>query len=345
MAVSLRIRNYQAIADAKLEIQGFTVVTGRSNLGKTALIRAVSAMMYGIPGEFFIKHNEAWVGGSMLIDDPKEPLKILWRKVHANKRKPGLQPALEINGKTYTKIGRDHKKLTAPYGIMEIETTAARLRPQVAMQHDSIFLAAETETTVAEVFKLLGRVDIITDAQKFAKKDYHSTEGELKVRSKDRVTLEGRVSKTDYVPVLRTRLEALRQLAAQVEASNELRFRQIALLKELQGITPLSLPSLPVKPSKPLQLSSVLLLKELTGLSARTMPTPPSLPPRRGSKELTLLKDLRIAQSDLKRVQAELQAKESETNSLLAEKTQLEADLKVCPVCDRGFDANHQATV
>ena len=57
MAVDVEIRNFQSIEKATIKIDGFTVVVGRSNIGKSALVRAVKAALTGAPVSSFVRHS------------------------------------------------------------------------------------------------------------------------------------------------------------------------------------------------------------------------------------------------------------------------------------------------
>lgn len=345
MSTKIRVRNFQAIGDAKIEAEGLTVITGRSNLGKTALIRAAAAMLFGTPGDHYIRRGQDWVGGAIAIDDGKAPLKIVWRKVAQGKRKPSLQPVLEINGQTHTKIGRDHKQLTAPFGIIEIETTATRLRPQVAMQHDPIFLVAETETTAAELFKMLGRVDVITEAQRLAKKDLKDNEDRRKIRGVDRGDAQSRLNQLDHVPTLRTKVDALKSLARETEGENRKREATISQLREFLTLKPRTLPTPPEAPKRPENLQFVAMLRELKELKPRSIPVAPEHP--KAPKTLSILptlKELKLVEQELRDLERRKTDVETTVQGLEEEKLRLEQELKICPTCRRPFDAHDHQT-
>lgn len=55
---SLDVKNYQIIKQAHLEFhQGLTLITGKSNNGKSSLFKAFKQLAYNTPGMDFIKHN------------------------------------------------------------------------------------------------------------------------------------------------------------------------------------------------------------------------------------------------------------------------------------------------
>lgn len=182
--MKVRVKNFQAIESAELELKGLTVITGRSNVGKSCLMRAITAAIFGWPGDHYIRVGQDYCG--VVIEDG--PDKVIWRKV--KNPTPTRQTALRVGDNVHTKIGRDHAELTKEIGIVELPTSVSKQRPQIARQHDTVFLLTETETTVAEVFKMLGRVDVITTAQAMTGKDRRSAVNTRQVREVDRRDLQ-----------------------------------------------------------------------------------------------------------------------------------------------------------
>jgi len=45
--VKIRIKNFQSIEDLEIEVRGFTAITGKTNIGKSAIMRAISSAMLG----------------------------------------------------------------------------------------------------------------------------------------------------------------------------------------------------------------------------------------------------------------------------------------------------------
>ncbi len=349
MTAKIRVRNFQAIGDVTVEANGLTVITGRSNLGKSGFLRAVAAMLFGLEGEYFIRRGEDFTGGAISIDDPGQPLKIVWRKVATKARKPNLQPSLEINGVKHTKIGKGHKDLTRPFGVIEIETTAKRIRPQIAYQGESIFLVDDNETTAAEVFKMLGRVDVITEAQRQAKKDLKTNEDRRKIRSGDREEARLKAEEFKNVPQLRADLDQLTQDLAGL-TNNQTQTTYIQLLDTLSSLEPSPLPEPPSFPTKPNSLQYLPLLEETIRLQPRNIPATLNLVAD-FSAILTAnmwaghLKNFIDDEEDLRVTRADVAVTMAEVTMLEGDRRRLEAELKVCPTCSQPFKAheNHQA--
>jgi len=232
----IKVRNFQSIRKADLEAEGFTVITGRSNVGKTALIRACQAAFFGIPGNYFIREGENFAGVAITDDD----LEIIWRKTsEPNPKKPS---ALQVNGVVHTKIGTDHIKLTESCGVLELLTSQARIRPQFSMQHDNIFMLADSETTVAEILKLLGRVDVVTTAQRNAKGDLNRALSKRKIREGDLESTKEKLKEFASVPGLRIRFETLSEAYAIMDKENQHRTDLIGKINRVGQLEPGKIP-------------------------------------------------------------------------------------------------------
>jgi len=333
----LKIRNFQSIRKAELEISGFTVITGPTNVGKTALIRAVQAVFFSIPGDYFIREGESFTGVALYDDD----LEIVWRKTR--KPDPKRPSALQVNGTVHTKIGKDHMRLTEPCGVFELQTSQARIRPQFAMQHDSIFMLAETETTVAEILKLLGRIDVVTTAQRNAKRDLTSASMKRKVREGDLEVAKEKVKDLEYVPGLRIKLEKVTEKYQLMDKNNEERSTLVKKITRMTGLKPHKIPtSPPALTSEKFRLKDLLVRLELT--EPCIVPTVIDLPPydivRPGLIEW--LHKLMQLDSELGTLAFNKKRLDVEFEERLDLKMIAQSQLDACPVCDRPFGEAHE---
>ena len=55
--VHIEIRNFQAITHEVIEVRGFSALAGRSNIGKSTIIRAVKAALTGAPVDSYVRHS------------------------------------------------------------------------------------------------------------------------------------------------------------------------------------------------------------------------------------------------------------------------------------------------
>jgi len=332
----LKIRNFQSIARANLEISGFTVITGKSNIGKTALMRACQAAFFGLPGDFYIREGENHVGVAFQDTD----IELIWRKTNApNPRKP---TALQVNGTVHTKIGRDHGLLTEPLGVFELQTTQQRVRPQFAMQHDKIFMLADSETTVAEILKLLGRIDVVTTAQQNAKRDLNQRNSKRKIREQDLKDAKKKLASFDYVPGMRIKLEDVKTFFGTMDKNNQERSELVGKLTSMQELEPRSLPELPDAPS-PANLDLVEKIHRFQ--ASAPINVPPTVEgqawPEKTLVVVLMLDSLMQIEFGLEKCKVDREDVETDLVAVEELKALAESTLEACPVCDRPFEEAH----
>lgn len=323
--MKIGISNFQSLRKVSLEFKGFAVLTGESNLGKSALVRAVGGLVFGIPGEYYIRRKAPSAAVGVRFDDT---LLVKWQKVAAAKKVPGLETAIEINGVKHTKLGKEHCKLMEPLGFLSISTAAGDIRPQVAGQFDKAFLLDVSETVVAEVFKTLGRGDVITSARDAARKDLAKVKSELKVRDSDLVSAKSEVTKRAWVRPFRLGVDAVLAEIIALQPKEDYLGKVASHLAE--GV-PKQVPSIPQVPD----LSDrIHLLKGIERYREVLIPGIPSVSGFEGlaltSKIQTLFGEIESVEADQVKVTAELVA----ARIALAD---LEKELGVCPACGAAF--------
>jgi energy-coupling factor transporter ATP-binding protein EcfA2 len=205
--VRVRVSSYQSIASTEIEAVGFTAVTGPSNIGKSALLRAVSAALFGQDGDHFVRKGAAACAVTVEHDGHV----IEWQKVR--RKKPGLENCVVVDGEKFTRLGKGHAELIGPLGYQTIKTGGEHIRPQYATQYDDIFLLTATPNTAAEVFKMLGRVDVVTRAHGAARCDLRKTGSELEIRTRDQEAAWESLCELGWVEIFE---ESYRQLDAGV---------------------------------------------------------------------------------------------------------------------------------
>lgn len=210
------------------------------------------------------------------------------------------------------------------------------------MQHDPVFLLTESETNVAEVFRLLGRTDIVTAAQAAAKKDRTGKESLLKVRVSDEEGARQLLAELDHVPALRKRTDALRKSVMETEVRAAQKTALAGRIRELQAINLQPVPGVPNIPTDT-RSGTIAKLRQLTQLEPRTVPDDINLPPpdAKRTEAIAWLQALHKTNEELaslKKQQEELDPAEKEIE---LRKKELETELGVCPTCERSF-ADHE---
>jgi DNA repair ATPase RecN len=161
--IKIRIKGFQSIREeTTLEVESFTCLTGESNRGKSAIIRAMLAALSNRLGTDFITVGEE----ACEVEITANGHTLLWKK-----SKKGT--TYIIDGVEHSKVGRNIPDEAALLGIKEITTQDKKKHwPQVQKQHDGPFIVAEPSPAItAELIGANEDLLILTKAIKLAKED------------------------------------------------------------------------------------------------------------------------------------------------------------------------------
>lgn len=195
--IEVEIHNFQSVEHVVIQIDGFTTLVGRSNIGKTAIVRAVKAALTGRAGNNFVRHSPtcARLAGAKKCKchasvHVKAPgIDLLWEKGDAVNR-------YTYNGTVYDKVERGTPSFLSPlFSLLKVGDKPTLL--QVADQFHPIFLLDTSGPAVADTLSDVARLDQINVASRLADKDLREARATLKVRRKDVQALARRVEAYD----------------------------------------------------------------------------------------------------------------------------------------------------
>lgn len=168
------VKDFQSLKNVALTIEGFTVLLGPSDVGKSALVRAISSALFNRPGNAFVRTGETSAEVALAgAPSTTEPLDVVWTK--------GKNPAVYVvRGQTYKKVGKGTPDLVEQAGYRVVELRDAELRPQIAGQADRLFLLHESGSTLVDALAAASRLDIFSDAIEACASDLRVAEVALK---------------------------------------------------------------------------------------------------------------------------------------------------------------------
>jgi len=170
----ITIKNFQSIKEASLNIEGFTVIIGRNNIGKSAIIRAIGSALSNQTGSDFIRRGEK----STEVSIKRDGLDLLWKK--------GSSSSYKINGESFSKLNRSVPEPILNHGFRKIEAVSPALDPLIADQFNPLFLIDKSGTSIpTEVLSALYQLDVLNRADEACQKDLRSNKSLLKIREED----------------------------------------------------------------------------------------------------------------------------------------------------------------
>ena len=222
MATKVKVKNFQSIQNATVDIEGFTVITGKNNSGKTALQRAIKGVFENTRGHSFVRHGEDHCEVSVSFDDGN---KVTWYKGKKENK-------YVINGKTYDKVGAGVPEPLEELGIYPITCGGKAITPQFAPQFTGqVFLLNETGSVLAEAVSDVERVSLLNKALKESEKDKRAANSELKVRKKDLKAHEADLSFYDGLEAVGSQIDSLENLEEELNTLKE-SIQELSSLKD-----------------------------------------------------------------------------------------------------------------
>jgi hypothetical protein len=220
----ISIKNFQSIKDVDLVVDGFTVIVGRNNIGKSAIIRAIDAALTNRVGDDFIRDGEK----STEIKIKRDGLDLEWKK--------GAKTSYKINGEPFTALNRDIPKPLVEAGFGRMELGDKKVSPLVAHQFDPLFLVNKGGAVITEVLAGIYDLDSLSNADDMCQKDLKAQKAMLKTRDGDLVSLQSKLERYKDFELLKEEVESL---VEENKASQSLQ-DEIALLTdyevELEGL-------------------------------------------------------------------------------------------------------------
>ncbi len=228
MPVRVRVKNFQSIEDAEVIIDGFVVICGPNNSGKTALMRAIRGLFTNAAPGSYLRQGANFLSVEIEFDDGTT---VLWEK---GWEKPGKKGAAinryTINGYQISSVGRGVPPEVEALGVKSILAGNNPIWPQVADQFDgTLFLVNKTGAVVAEALSDVDRVGRLTDALRLSEKDKRTANAEIKVRRDDLKSFQDEVDRYRGLNQVRDQVQGL---AAQKTGVVDLK----SSLDEAQGL-------------------------------------------------------------------------------------------------------------
>ncbi|OHD26966.1 MAG: hypothetical protein A2Y38_08095 [Spirochaetes bacterium GWB1_59_5] len=245
MAVKVRVRDYQSIHDAAIEIDGFTVVTGPNNSGKTALQRAVRGVFENTGGTAFVRHGTPKCSVDLEFSDGHS---VSWEKGTTSK------PAYRVDGGKPVYPGRQVPDEVKALGVRPIQAGGQEVWPNIAPQFTGqVFLIDKPGSVLAEAVADVERVGHLNRALRRVASDQNKAAADLRLRQEDRTKQEAHLAfyqGLDLIETLVATIERLEERALRLRKASDLlaSFRErwrtaTAAVALYQGVGQIELPT------------------------------------------------------------------------------------------------------
>jgi hypothetical protein len=190
--IELEVHNFQSIRHATMSVTGFAAIVGRSNIGKSAVVRAAQMALTGGVGTDFVRHGQECdrkVRGTKKckcyskVVIRTQAMELIWEKGDNISCYTVLRPGAE-KPDVYKNLDRGTPEFLKE-GFLPVKVGDHRELIQIPDQFEPIFLLNKTGTVVADVLSDVARLDNINHAMAEANKDRKDAVSKRRVREED----------------------------------------------------------------------------------------------------------------------------------------------------------------
>jgi exonuclease SbcC len=233
--MKLKLKNFQSAEDCELEIpeKSFTCLVGPTNIGKSAIRRALECVLYNKSEISYIRTGNNQCEVELTFEDGTH---IKW----VRDKKTAYY---EVNGESFSKLGGSVPDVLIKKGFRELSLSKEKLAVQVAHQFENIFLLNQPGSKITEVLSNLGNLNRIIEANKACLTDKKSMRSRLKIRLEDNslekqklASFAGLEDQKEKVDTLKSLLNDLKLMKQNRENATRL---QVKLQKSMSVVSEL----------------------------------------------------------------------------------------------------------
>lgn len=242
--LEVEIHNFQSISREVVQLEGFTALVGRSNIGKSAVVRAVKAALTGASVENYVRHSHATC--ARLLKGNKKckcfchvrmespGFRLVWEKGDAVNR---YEFGVGEEQQEYTVVGKGAPEFLQD-GFLPVKVGDSKEMLQFSDQFHPVFLLNQSGGVVADVLSDVARLDHINRAMSAVEKDRKDLASKVKLRKQDATTLQ---TKVDSFADLEDTLKAVADVEQRELQVNEAQGKADQLVGFAAGVRDLAL--------------------------------------------------------------------------------------------------------
>jgi len=191
--VRIRITNFQSIDDLEIEVHGFTCITGPSNIGKSAIIRATSSAILNNPVVGMVRKGESFC----TVTITSEGWGFRWEKNDKGVNRVFIPPNKQT---PLDKIGQVQVPDIAKMGFSSIEVGDDEIQPWLAPQFQAkgcgpLFLLDQSGPRVTDFLSEVSRLTVLQDAIVAAARGKRSATDQAKIKNEEAAALKTKLAR------------------------------------------------------------------------------------------------------------------------------------------------------
>lgn len=240
MFEKLVVENVQSL-QPKIEVEfaRFTVIVGPSGRGKSAFLRALTAVCFNQAPKKLLSHKKRQARVELTLDDGQV---IEWEKVRDKGATYGM------GDKTYTRTARAvPPEIAQVLGVRRIEVDKnVAWRPQFHLQFDLPMLLTESSTMAARALAQLTKLSLLVEAQVECRRDRRRVEQQHTAAEEEVGRLRAQLSELPNVKRVRDTVDQASKRLGQADEKLVTAVQAAEIAQDIAGallLTDLTLPS------------------------------------------------------------------------------------------------------
>jgi energy-coupling factor transporter ATP-binding protein EcfA2 len=209
--VRVRIRGFQSLEDVEIEVHGFTCITGPTNIGKSAIIRAISGALMNSPVTGAVRKGKKFCS----VEIKAEKWGFKWEKAEKGVNRYWIPADAD---KPLAKVGQGQIEPVADMGFQSVKVGKDYIQPWLATQFNPIFLMNKSGPAITDFISEVSRLRVLQDAIIINARGKKRSLDKAKIREEDIEVLR---KKEEAVAPLDNLLKVEQDLEAQAESLEE----------------------------------------------------------------------------------------------------------------------------
>jgi hypothetical protein len=198
--VRIHIKNFQSIDDLELDVHGFTCLTGPSNIGKSAIIRATSSAILNNPVTNAVRKGAQFC----TVEIGSEGWAFRWEKNDKGINRVFIPPTAE---KPLDKLGQTQVPEISKMGFSSIEVGDDEIQPWYAPQFQAkgcgpLFLLDQSGPRVTDFLSEVSRLTQLQDAIVLAARGKRSSTDKAKAKSEEAAGVKTKLARVGALDTL-----------------------------------------------------------------------------------------------------------------------------------------------
>jgi hypothetical protein len=226
--VRVRIKNFQSIEDVDIEINGFTCITGKTNIGKSAIMRAISKAILNDPVIGLVRKGTP----HSTVDIESKEWGLVWEK-----GEKGIN-RYKIGDRILDKTGQTQIEETKEFGFSSIRLGGDDIQPWFAPQMEPIFLLNKSGPQITDFVSEVSGLNVLQDAIVLSSRGRKKAIEEAKNKASEAVQIKEKIDNLSGVDDL---LRLFKDLEAQRDSIIEYQSRLLVLENSNRSMNNLSL--------------------------------------------------------------------------------------------------------